>query len=77
MTQPTAKAVDAALKDIEAIERDPSHPRSLARAVVKRWRSDAQKLKLGVSNQHDSGAPSLRVDDVLRGDDHNRRLGRK
>lgn len=76
--EPSTKAITEALSSIEAAERPANHPRTLARTAIKRWRSDAQKLKLTVSNQVDSGAPSLRVDDVLRrSSGHAERIGRK
>ena len=75
--QPSAKTVAATLRDIEAAELPLGHPRAIARRLLKRWRSDATRLKLAVSNQHDSGAPSLRVDEVLGHEGHDARLGRK
>jgi hypothetical protein len=78
MNEPSTKTVNATLKQIEAAERDPAHPRSLARQVVKRWRSDAERLKLPVANIHDSkGAEILDVDAALAYHDHDRRLGRQ
>lgn len=75
--EPTTKVINATLQQIEAAERPAAHPRTIARQAVKRWRSDAAKLKLPVSNQHDSDVPSLRVDETLNHDGHDRRLGRK
>ena len=75
--EPTTKTVNQALRDIEAAELLPGHPRAIARRLLKRWRSDATRLKLAVSNQHDSGAPSLRVDEVLGHDGHDARLGKR
>jgi hypothetical protein len=70
--------VAATLNAIEAAERDPAHPRSLARHAVKRWRSDAERLKLPVANVHDSkGAKVLDIDAALAYHDHDRRLGRE
>lgn len=39
--QPTAKAVNDTLKQIESAERDPNHPRSLAREAVARRRANS------------------------------------
>jgi hypothetical protein len=76
--QPTSKAVNETLAQMEAAERDPNHPRSLARQAVKRWRSDAEKQGLPVANTTTgSGAPLLDVDAVLHHADHTARLGRK
>ena len=66
VAKPTSKTVDAALKSIEAAERPEDHPRSIARRKVKQWKSDAEQGKLHISNQDDTGAPSLRVDEVLK-----------
>jgi hypothetical protein len=78
VTNPTIKTVDDTLREIEAAERDPAHPRSLARQAVKRWRSDAERLKLPVANVHDSkGAEVLDIDAALAYHDHDRRLGRQ
>jgi hypothetical protein len=78
MNEPSTKIVNATLKQIEAAERVPTHPRSLARHAVKRWRSDAERLKLPVANIHDSkGAEILDVDAALAYHDHDRRLGRQ
>ena len=62
---------------LRAVDNERLHPRHIARQVVKRWKSDATRLKLGVCNQHDSGAPSLRPDQVLNHASHDARLGRK
>lgn len=67
MQQPTTRVVNDALADIEAAERDPQHARSLARAAIKRWRSDADRQALPTVNRTTgSGAPLLKVDDVIR-----------
>lgn len=64
---PTTKNVSDTLAAIEAQERDPNHPRVLAREVIKQWRSNAQRESLPVSNQHDDkNAPVLDVDEILR-----------
>lgn len=52
--------------NLRAVNPEVEHPRDLAHKAVKRWRSNAEKEKLTVSNQHDSGAPALLVDDILR-----------
>lgn len=77
MRQPTTKVINETLAQLEAAERDPDHPRSIARQAVAQWRSDAAKGQLPTTNIIDTGAPLLRADDVLRYDDHDRRLGRK
>lgn len=48
------------------VDNEQEHARDTARRKVKQWRSDAEREKRQVANQDDSGAPSLRVDDVLR-----------
>lgn len=50
---------------LRAVNPEIEHPRDTARKAVKRWRSNAEKEKLAVANQIDSGAPSLRTDEVL------------
>lgn len=50
---------------LRAVDPEIEHPRDAARKAVRRWRSDADKQKLPVSNVQDTGSPSLRVDDVL------------
>ena len=60
------KAITEALNAIEAAERDPSHPRAIARQRVKQWKSDAERERLPVVNLTDSGAPLLDRDAVLR-----------
>jgi hypothetical protein len=78
MTEPSAKAVAATIDAIEAAQRDVNHPRSLARAAIAKWCSDAERLKLPVSNVHDDkGAPVLDIQRTLDHDHHNQRLGRK
>lgn len=73
-----SKAITDALNAIEAAERSPDHPRSIARQAVAEWRSDASRLKLPVSNTHDDkGAPVLDVAATLAHDHHDARLGRK
>lgn len=51
---------------LRAVDPEVAHPRDLARRKVKQWKSDAEQGKLHISNQDDTGAPSLRVDEVLR-----------
>ena len=63
--QPTAKMIATTLSKIEAAERDPNHPRALARQAVAKWRSDAESERLPVTNITDSGAPLLRVNEVI------------
>lgn len=52
--------------NLRAVNPEVEHPRDVAHKAVKRWRSNAEKEKLPVSNQFDSGAPSLRTDEVLK-----------
>lgn len=67
MQQPTTKIVNETLAQLEAAERDPSHPRTIARQAVAEWRSDAQRQQLPVTNQHDGkGAKVLNIDATLR-----------
>lgn len=61
---------------LRAIDPNREHNLDYARRKVKQWRSDAERDKLNISNQTDSGAPSLRVDDVLQKSLPNH-LGRK
>ena len=65
--QPTPKAVNDTLAQLEAAERDPNHPRTLARQAVAKWRSDAERGHLPIVNlTTGSGAPLLDRDAVLR-----------
>ena len=41
------------------------------------WRSDADKLKLATSNQHDRGGRVLVVDEVLRKSDVGAMVGKR
>lgn len=52
--------------NLRAVDNQVVHARDLARRKVSEWGSIAETEQLPVSNQHDSTAPSLRVDDVLR-----------
>lgn len=52
--------------NLRAVDSEQEHPRDRARREVKRWRSDAERERLPVSNQQDTGAPRLSVDEVLR-----------
>ncbi len=58
--KPTPTDVDRVLAQLE-----PLTPCQLARQAVARFRSNAQRLHLPVTNVYDSGAPSLRVDETL------------
>ena len=63
---------------LRAVDNQRTHPRDLARQRVKRWRSDAEKLKLSTTNIHDDkGAKVLNVGDILSHDHHSARIGRK
>lgn len=62
---------------LRAVDPEVVHPRDLARRKVKQWKSDAERGKLHISNQDDSGAPSLRVDDILRRSELSYDRGRK
>ncbi len=81
--KPTNTEVDSTLDAIEAAERDPNHPRSIARAAVVQhrskiaWQSDAERHGLPVVNLTDTGAPLLDRKRILSHDHHDRRIGRK
>ena len=63
---------------LRAVDKEINHPRDLARQRVKRWRSDAEKLKLSTTNIHDDeGAKVLNVTDILSHEHHSARIGRK
>lgn len=62
--------------NLRAVDPEVEHPRDLARQAVKRFRLDREKQKLPVSNQTDTGSPSLRVDDILKRSEPNH-LGKK
>lgn len=64
--KPTTADVNTALREIESTELPDDHPRRLAQQAIAKWRSDAERESLPIANQIDSGAPLLRVDDVLR-----------
>ena len=51
---------------LRVVDADRLHPIDMARKAVRRWRSDADRMKLGVSNQFHSGATHLAVDEVLK-----------
>lgn len=55
-----------AKSQFRVVDNEQEHARDIARRKVKQWRSDAEQQKLQIANQDDSGAPSLRVDDILR-----------
>lgn len=48
--------------NLRVIENDREHAREIAKREIKRFRAEE---KVPISNQYDSGAPSLRTDDVL------------
>lgn len=78
MTNLTTGLINEALQSIEAAERDPDHPRSIARRRVAEWRSNAETQGLPRVNEHDvHGAPLLDVSKTLNYHDHDARLGRK
>lgn len=62
---------------LRAVDPDREHNLDYARRKVKQWKSDAERGKLHISNQTDSGAPSLRVDDVLRRSEPNYTKGKQ
>lgn len=51
---------------LRAVDNEVEHARDIAAQRVRRWRSNAEKEKLPVTNVQDSGAPALLVDEVLR-----------
>lgn len=72
------KVITEMLRQIEAAERGPEHPRRLARTAIAKWRSNAQVQRLPVSNQHDDrGGQRLDIATILAHDHHTARLGRK
>ena len=72
------KIITDAINALEAAERGPDHPRTLAREAIRKWRSNAEREALPVSNQHDTrGARVLDVNRALGHDGHDTRLGRK
>lgn len=53
--------------NLRAVNPERPHARDLARKLVRRWKSDAEKEHLPVSNQHeDEVRPVLEVDEVLQ-----------
>lgn len=51
---------------LRAINPERLHARDLARKLVRRWKSDAERDRLPVANQHvEEVKPALRVDEVL------------
>lgn len=67
MKSPTNHDVTAALDAIEASERPSDHPRTVARQRVTKWKSNAQRKRLPISNPHDDkGAKVLDVDSTLK-----------
>lgn len=48
---------------LRPVDNQVVHPRDLARRKVQQWREGEVQP---IVNQHDSGAPSLRTDEVLR-----------
>ena len=72
------KIIADTLAQLEAAERSPDHPRTIARQAVAKWRSDADREVLPVSNQHDTrGAKVLDVTAALGHKHHDARLGKK
>lgn len=51
---------------LRAVDPDRELNLDYARRKVNQWKSDTERGKLSISNQDDTGAPSLRVDDVLK-----------
>lgn len=51
---------------LRAVDTERPHSRDVARQRVKAWRSDADREALPVTNIIDTGAPLLKVDDVVR-----------
>lgn len=63
--------------NLRAVNNENPSARDIAAQRVKRWRSNAEKEKLPVSNQDDSGAPSLRTDDILKRSEGDHLIGKK
>jgi hypothetical protein len=74
MKIPPKSEVDKLLRSLEPT-------RVIARQAIQRyktWKSDAEKQKRPLSNQHDAaGAPLLNIDAVLRRSEPNDLLGKK
>lgn len=51
---------------LRVVDPDRLRTTDMARKAVRRWRSDADRMKLGISNQDHSGATHLAVDEVLK-----------
>lgn len=52
--------------NLRVIDPNREHPRDAARKAVKRFRTLVEQERLPISNQICTGAPSLRVDEVLK-----------
>lgn len=62
--------------NLRVIDPDREHARDLARRRVKRFRTLVEQERLPISNQICTGAPSLRVDEVLERSEPNH-IGKK
>ena len=63
--------------NLRAVDNERLHPRDAARKAVKAFRLDREKEKFGVCNQIDSGAPSLRTDEILKRSEPHYLVGKK
>lgn len=62
--------------NLRAVDNEVDHPRDAARRKEKQWRSNAEREKRPVANQHDNkGARVLDVDAALKWEP--KHLGRK
>lgn len=53
--------------NLRAVDNERPHARDVARKIIRRWKSDAEKDHLPVANQHgEEVRPVLRVDEVLQ-----------
>lgn len=65
---PSTDDINRTLCEIERTELPEEHPRRLAREVIARWKSNAEREGLPVVNPTTgSGAPLLDKDRVVRG----------
>ena len=62
--------------NFRVVDKERSHPRDADRKAVKRFRTLVEQERLPISNQICTGAPSLRVDEVLQRSEPNH-IGKK
>ena len=59
---PTPSSPQGGQRKLRAVDNERPHPRDFAVQAIKRRRA----AKYPITNQHDTGAPTLPVDDVLQ-----------